>query len=939
MRKIGFVLSFILISSLIANEEELFKEQSINNLQITKQNDLKEKPIKRVQNKLEYKGTVVKKFQRLRATNFSSSNSTSLNDLKKVSLTDVVLETLSYSDMIRSAREKVVQSQLKLDDALADYYPTLNFEYSYSKTRHYPGENDSNKYKFYNDRNYRFIMSQNLFAGGATYYNVKNLREAVLVARNKYKITVEEELKKAIKAYFGVVFSKKAVEVNEKNMIKLQKILDIVTIKYDNGASSIGDLTSIKANVSNAETKLIKDKSKLEESLRYYEYVVGKKFSKTLPYERDFEIQIAEFDRLFNRAVKQNPHLKNYYLNIEAEKYKVQNAQSKFSPKVDLEVTYNDIKDQEDYEGDENDFTGRIKLTYNLFNGGKDRNKILRSYSILRDLKYRLNEEVKKLKWNMSKLHTSINSVKDALKSTKSEVVSSKEAVEAYWEAFKLGEQDLNVLLQGQRQLNSAQLELLKFQKSNIQDYFLLLGYTGDLLAYFNIDPENDKFVNFSTSTYNKKLYNDLKDKKLLFDEKEEIIKEEKPKEDKVKKDKEVENEPSLNDNIDEFIKKFLQAKEDSIMILIKDFDNVYDAFAFIKEQKISKKSFAFDILKKHKIKTVIAYEIFENELDARQKLQEISKKTNKNLELVVLKDIKQLYINYLEGLEVKVEKPKPKVKIVEKIQVLKEQQSFETNKKFKQKFLMANKENYSINIATFTNMKEAITFVKKEQIYENSFVFKYIEGKELVKVMYGVFNTYEQAQNALDLLDDIKQKYYPIIEKIETKQELYKQNKQLNEKEKQKPEYKIITKSKLVKEDTKDIEKKDSIDKTKKSLNQQTNKTTNRKLNDFESMFLEVPKSYYTINLATIHTVKKAKEFTLKYAIEDSSFAFEFGYDNLAKVMYGVFETYEQAQNALKNLPLQLRKNSPYIEKIGKKQKLYKKYHQTSFEKTGENR
>lgn len=216
MRKIGFVLSFILISSLIANEEELFKEQSINNLQITKQNDLKEKPIKRVQNKLEYKGTVVKKFQRLRATNFSSSNSTSLNDLKKVSLTDVVLETLSYSDMIRSAREKVVQSQLKLDDALADYYPTLNFEYSYSKTRHYPGENDSNKYKFYNDRNYRFIMSQNLFAGGATYYNVKNLREAVLVARNKYKITVEEELKKAIKAYFGVVFSKKAVEVNEK---------------------------------------------------------------------------------------------------------------------------------------------------------------------------------------------------------------------------------------------------------------------------------------------------------------------------------------------------------------------------------------------------------------------------------------------------------------------------------------------------------------------------------------------------------------------------------------------------------------------------------------------------------------------------------------------------------------------------------------------------
>ena len=32
-------------------------------------------------------------------------------------------------------------------------------------------------------------------------------------------------------------------------MIKLNKILEIITIKYDNGAATIGDLTAIKANV------------------------------------------------------------------------------------------------------------------------------------------------------------------------------------------------------------------------------------------------------------------------------------------------------------------------------------------------------------------------------------------------------------------------------------------------------------------------------------------------------------------------------------------------------------------------------------------------------------------------------------------------------------------------------------------------------------------
>ncbi len=142
-------------------------------------------------------------------------------------------------------------------------------------------------------------------------------------------------------------------------------------------------------------------------------------------------------------------------------------------------------------------------------------------------------------------------------------------------------------------------------------------------------------------------------------------------------------------------------------------------------------------------------------------------------MELKTIKDIKELYIKYLEGLEVKVKEPKPKVKIVEKIQMLKKQQSFKTNEDFKKKFLEANKENYTINIATFTSMKEAISFVKKEQIYDNSFVFKYIEGKELVKVMYGVFENYQDAVISLDILDDIKQKYYPVIEKIQTKQKL----------------------------------------------------------------------------------------------------------------------------------------------------------------------
>ena len=43
-----------------------------------------------------------------------------------------------------------------------------------------------------------------------------------------------------------------------------------------------------------------------------------------------------------------------------------------------------------------------LKLSYNIYNGGVDKNKVLKSLSIIRELNYKLNEEIRKIKWNLS---------------------------------------------------------------------------------------------------------------------------------------------------------------------------------------------------------------------------------------------------------------------------------------------------------------------------------------------------------------------------------------------------------------------------------------------------------------------------------------------------------------------------------------------------------
>jgi outer membrane protein TolC len=708
---------------------------------------------------------------------YQKDTTTDILKYQKVSLMDVVLETVSNSDLLKAAREQVIQSEIKLKDAIAGYYPTLNFESETARTQAHDIGGDK-RYKYFNDRNYKFILNQNLYSGGDTSNTIKSLEKKLDLEKNQYEIVLQEQIIKAVKAYFDVVFSHRTVIATENNMKNLNKILEIVTVKYDNGAATIGDLTAIKANVSNAQTQLTKVRAKLTESLRYYEYMVGENYSQTIPYEKNFNINVSTFDLLYERGIKRNGTIMNYYKSIEAEKFNLKSKESAFAPKLDFELSLDNVMDKEGYEEREQALNGLFRLTFNLYNGGKDKNKILTSYSAIREANFKLDEEKKKLKWNISKLFTSIQSTNESLKSNISEVISLRKMVEAYWEEFTLGQQDLQALLQGHKQLNAAETELIKYENNNITDFFTLLGYTGDLLAFFDMDPEHPKFIDFSKSNYSNDVYIDDK----FLNEKERLEKEE-----EIKKAEELRKmfaeKAAKDENIDNFIKKFLATSDEFYTIEIGSFNNQKDATNFIKEKQFDKNAFAYDTVENTNINSKIAYGIFPNMEMAKSESENLSKITNrKTLVVKKVKDVKKLHNDYVVGLKVKL--PDPEVQVVEKINTIekikqeKKEPEFQYNEAFKNSFLTANKEAYTINITSFNNKNELEKILKANPtLLENSIAYNYSNGTPLIRWDYGIYETYEEAQKAIESLGEVGDSYYPVVQKISKEQELYNAN------------------------------------------------------------------------------------------------------------------------------------------------------------------
>lgn len=823
----------------------------------------------------------------------------------EVSLIDVVLETVAQSNNVKAAREKLKQAELKLDDAKREYYPEVDAKYTLGRTKAIPG-NDDESSKFYNDKNYKFTVTQNLYAGGATSSNIKNLKEKLQSAKSTYKQAIAKEIQNAIKAYFDVLFNYKSLIVNIENMDKLNEILEIVTTKYELGAASQGDLSSIRANVSNAESKLIKIESKFHEALEYYEYIVGKAFSKTFPYEDSFDTTVDDFDKIVEKAIENNLTIQKLKFEIKAEKFNLTSARSKFRPQIDLQLSSETILDQEDFEDVEKNHAVQVVMSYNLYNKGKDKNKILSIHSAIREMNYKLKEEIRKLKWSLSKLHRSIISIHNASKSKKEEVSASLEMVASYWDGFKLGEQDLQELLQGQRQLNSAQLELIDNKKSVITDYFKLLSASGDILEYFHLDINADNFIDFSRSDYKNLLKtqeeplisgNDEEPLNLQEEKKEEVAK---TKEEVIEEKEDIVQSDSLKDILD-FEQKFKQSDESNFTIRVYPFEKVYQALDYAKEKEIANSVYLFDAWDDKIAKTNIAYGIFETKELADKKLDGLQKELV-NIEVVSIKDIKSL------------EEVFKNEKVIEQIVVAptpKKKKKFTTYSPFKEKFLDAPKEYFTINITSFLTMKEAGELVKKEDIYKQSFIFSYGDDTKLFKVMYGVFETYEEASKALEQMPNIKQLYEPVIENIQNKQELY------------------------LRYNSRSIDKKLEIKDVVETLEPTIDNNTQSELgDDFKKRFLDAPKEYYTLNLATLPFEENTITFKEKNRSYIEIFTFPFGYDKVYyKAMGGIYKSYDEAQEALSNLPEQLLKNNPRIEQISIKQQLYKKYNTTNEE------
>lgn len=420
------------------------------------------------------------------ATLFLSDEKIVYKSEKDAKLKDVVSIAISSNYRVKQAQERVIQAEHGTDEAYADFLPKVDLTTVGTNKQSHGFDNQR-----YNQSRGEAALNYNFYSSGMHTATLERTKITKMEQENRFKGTVEEEVLKVIDAYFSVVYGRRSLEVNKNNYDKLLKVLEIVQIKRQLGAATAGDENSILASVSNAKTALINTESAYNNAKDYYEFLTGVSIETVNPYETEFDVKVKPFNELFEEIKQGNTDLNLIDTQIKGKQKEVEVNNATNGLKVDFSLT-----NARRFKGDfyapaaaryNNDLSAEITFSYNLYNGGSTEAKTAKLLSEVSGLVYNLEYTRKDTKWNSQKLFNSVQTNSQTIETLATEIGASQRMADAYWEKFRLSSQDLVTLLQAQRQVNSAELERLRSEKTRLIDYFNLLTKQGQLLAYFNL--------------------------------------------------------------------------------------------------------------------------------------------------------------------------------------------------------------------------------------------------------------------------------------------------------------------------------------------------------------------------------------------------------------------------------------------------------------------
>lgn len=310
-------------------------------------------------------------------------------NLSAETLKNSIAEAINTNPVVveRLKNYRALQQELSISES--KFYPKLELDFSVNSNRSLnslsatqPGTLN-NSYSNYKSA---LTLTQNIFEGFSTKYDVASKEAKILAAAYSYMSVANAIALKMATAYVNVFRTDELVKVAFKNKKISEYIYKIVANRYDNAQTSFSEVKRVESALYLAKSNLLHALKESQDSKFQFRKILGRMPDVSTMQRVNFNVQVAENAQEASQyAINNNPLLLMSHYNIKDAQYLRKKAQGAYYPKVDLQLTqnYSDVKSANLYEYPDDRFRATLSLKYNLFNGGVDSANVQKSVSVM----------------------------------------------------------------------------------------------------------------------------------------------------------------------------------------------------------------------------------------------------------------------------------------------------------------------------------------------------------------------------------------------------------------------------------------------------------------------------------------------------------------------------------------------------------------------------
>jgi adhesin transport system outer membrane protein len=415
------------------------------------------------------------------------------------SLEQAVAYTFDTHPELRAAYTRFKVDEKQIEQAEAGYWPTIDatagigYEYTDSPTtRRLDGDEELAR------RELGLSLRQELFSGFHTSSEVDRTSYATSAEQWRLYSTAEDLALEVSQVYLDLIKSEKLVALSEKNLASHQEIYEQIKQRTDSGFGSSADLSQINGRLANAHSNLIAAKNNfLDSKVIFYRVIEQQPDNLVIPYPDSSMLPETQETGL-QMALENHPTIKATGNDILSANAQHESSNSNYYPKVwiDVDGNFNDNMDGEDgynsstdidVGGENNEVLAMLRVSYNIFSGGKDDAKAKETAYQMSEAKelnrnaYREVTEGYILSWNA---YAQLNLQK---KYIKMHVISAKDTQSDYKEQFKIGQRSLLDLLDTENELYQSRQDFLSAEFDEIAAEYRILHSMGLLVKALRV--------------------------------------------------------------------------------------------------------------------------------------------------------------------------------------------------------------------------------------------------------------------------------------------------------------------------------------------------------------------------------------------------------------------------------------------------------------------